>query len=73
MAKRKEFDERIGLRVIGREYRDFVRISKNVHGKEPADLIRELITAIVEGRVKITPTEEQAKFIKQSQELYHVN
>lgn len=73
MAKKIEFDHRIGLRVSGREYRDFMRIAKNVHGKEPPDLLRELITAVVEGRVKITPTEEQAKVIKQNQELYYVH
>lgn len=68
-----KLDKKVSWRVNGQQYRDFAMASKNVHGREPQSLLREIMVAVTEGRVKITPTDEQLKTIRQSTELYHVN
>ena len=67
------FDSKVEARCHLQQRLEFSRISKEVHGREPQDLIREFMTALIEGRVKFTPTAEQRKSIQQSTELYHVD
>ena len=42
------------------------------YGKTHPDLIRELITAVNEDRVVITPTDAQQRILNQNQGLYNV-
>jgi len=65
-------DKKLSLRVNSIEYDDFAKVSKKVHGRNSQELLRELMVAVTEGRVKITPTPAQLELIKQSTELYNV-
>lgn len=65
-------DKKLSVRVSTQEYDQFANASRNVHGRKPQELLRELMVAVAEKRVKITPTPEQLESIKQSTELYNV-
>ena len=62
-------DEYLAVRVGKKALRDFKRNCKNLN-RNYTDVIRELIDASNEGRLKITPTEAQKK---SQEELYNVD
>lgn len=64
--KNSRLDERLDMRINGAELEIFKKKALRVTGKPHQMLLRELITAFNDGRLRITPTEEQ----KQLGELY---
>lgn len=63
-------DDKLFVRVQSTKKTAFETAAKERYGMEPAELIRELMDAAAEGRVKITPSEQQRSQIKSKQELY---
>ena len=57
---------RIAVRTKGSTKDDFEAKSRRM-GRDPSDLLREFVVAFNEGRLTITPTEEQKET---SKELY---
>lgn len=66
-------DTRHIFRVSKAGLEKFKATAQNVYGKDHNDLLRELMDAANDGRVKITPTEEQRKTLQSSGDLYDVN
>lgn len=62
------FDDEIRMRVRGNALKMFKKKSQTVHSKKYTDLLRELIDAFNEGRLRIVQTEESREAQK---ELYH--
>lgn len=63
-------DDKLFVRVQSSKLAAFKAAAKERYGMEHADLIRELMDAATDGRVKITPTDSQKSQIKAKQELY---
>jgi len=65
-----DFDATLTIRVNKESLESFKKNCKTIHGKEHSSLIRELIDGVNDGRVKITPTEQQKQAMG---ELYNVD
>jgi hypothetical protein len=62
-------DETLNVRINSTEKAAFIRKCDNID-QEYYDILREMVTAFTEGRLKITPTDGQKQLNK---ELYNVN
>ncbi len=60
-------DETLNVRINSTEKADFMKKCSNM-GEEYYDILREMVTAFNEGRLKITPTDGQKQL---NQELYN--
>ena len=66
-------DTTVAIRIPTEELELFKEVSMNAHGKKYPDLLRELIVALNENRLTVTPTEDQLRVIKRNTKLYKVN
>jgi predicted DNA binding CopG/RHH family protein len=66
-------DGDLRIRINENELDIFTAKSKRATGKPYQTLLREIVTAFNDGRLRIIPTEEQKNTVKSLGELYNVD
>jgi len=69
----EKLDARFMIRVNSEKMNQYRESAATTYGKDSNDLLRECMDALVDGRLRITPTDEQLKTLKTREDLYDVN
>lgn len=66
-------DTRFMIRVNSVKLEQCKQLSQQRYGTNYNDLFRETMQALIDGRLRIIPTDEQRETLKTKEELYDVN
>lgn len=67
---KENLDDRITIRLLSKERTRFEKYCSKTLSRNPSEVIREMMVALSDSRLKITPTKTQTK---SHGELYDVN